>query len=480
MVFNSLLFAAFFAIALCGAVALRARVRARNVFLLVASYVFYGSWDWRFLGLLAFSTLVDYACGRLIGAGRGQVPAERGPRERILLLASLTTSFSLLGIFKYFDFFALSARAMLQRAGIPVDPPLLEVVLPVGISFYTFQTVSYVIDVYRGDIPAERSLINFALFVSFFPQLVAGPIERASRLLPQITAPTVISWRGTYAGWYLIGAGLFKKVVLADNAAKVADWAFGQQAPGGLTVVMGVYAFAIQIYCDFSGYSDIARGTARTMGFEMSRNFNLPYFATNPSDFWQRWHISLSTWLRDYLYIPLGGNRRGTLLTYRNLMLTMVLGGLWHGAAWTFVAWGVYHGLLLCAHRVASPWLARVAPQGPRGARLWRVASALLFFQLTCVGWLLFRAENMGQVGAMLAAVATDFWPSRVDRDMAAIVLACGLLLLAVQLAQARAKDDYVLLRQPVLVRAVVYAAGILAFVWLGEYGGDAFIYFQF
>ena len=241
---------------------------------------------------------------------------------------------------------------------------------------------------------------------------------------------------------------------------------------GGMEQLIAVYAFAFQIYGDFSGYSDIARGAARTMGFELVRNFDLPYFATNPSDFWKRWHISLSTWLRDYLYIPLGGNRLGKWTTYRNLMLTMVLGGLWHGAAWTFVAWGVYHGALLGVHRALEPWLARhVDPRGATAARAWRVARTLFFFQLTCVGWLLFRAESIGQATSMLAAVLTDVGSTVVDADRLAILASCALLLFLWQLLQYLRNDPYFLLRRPAPQRALVYASAILAFLWLGEYG---------
>ena len=325
--------------------------------------------------------------------------------------------------------------------------------------------------------------MNFALYVAFFPQLVAGPIERASRLLPQVRTPSRIASEDLSEGFYLIAWGLFKKVVLADNIAKVADAVFGNPAASGFEVVLGVYAFAIQIYCDFSGYSDIARGTARCLGFNLMLNFNLPYFATNPSDFWRRWHISLSTWLRDYLYIALGGNQKGERRTYLNLLTTMVLGGLWHGAAWTFVFWGIYHGLLLTVHRIAQPWLERFTTfRGVWAQRLWFWTRVVVFFQLVCVSWLLFRAESMSQAVGMLGTVFADFGPAfRVlDRDMIQIFGSVWLLFWGAQALQWFTQDLKVVLRFPLPVRALAYAAGILGFLWFGEYGGGAFIYFQF
>ena len=317
--------------------------RLQNGILLIASYVFYGFWDWRFLALLFVSTVVDYNLALLIE--KSESPGER----KALLAASICVNLGILGFFKYFGFFAESFASLLNSFGFQSSTPFFNIVLPVGISFYTFQTMSYTIDVYRRKLPATRNFFDFALFVSFFPQLVAGPIERATKLLPQVLQPRKFSQSNFVEGFYLIILGLFKKVVIADNMAPIVNYIFSRDVStlSGAEVLVGVYAFAFQIYGDFAGYTDIARGVAKWLGFDLMLNFRMPYFATSPSDFWQRWHISLSSWLRDYLYIPLGGNRQGTLLTYRNLMLTMVLGGLWHGAAWTFVAWGFFHGLIL-------------------------------------------------------------------------------------------------------------------------------------
>ncbi|MGE5610215.1 MAG: MBOAT family O-acyltransferase [Bacillota bacterium] len=459
---------------------LRNRVNLRNALLLAASYYFYGSWNWRFLSLLLFSTGVDYVCARMIGPKEPGV--ERGGRERLILTVSIGVSLGLLGFFKYYGFFVDSAVATLARFGITAHLTTLKIVLPVGISFYTFQTMSYTIDVYRGHLLPERSLLNFALYVAFFPQLVAGPIERASSLLPQCNNPTRITWPMISSGTYLICSGLFKKVVLADNAAKVVETMFTEASPGGWVVVLGVYAFWVQVYGDFSGYSDIARGSARCMGFELMKNFQQPLFATSPADFWARWHISLSTWLRDYLYFPLGGSRKGVLRTYVNLMLVMVLGGLWHGAAWTYVVWGTFHGVILCVHRAMKPWMDQyLNPGGAIMRRAWHVGRVILFFQVTAVGLLLFRSRSVEQIGEMFRGLMR--WRLRelfTNMNSLVIVAACMMILLGVQLAKELSNDDYVLLRLPLPARAMLYAAAILGFVAFGEFYGEQFIYFQF
>ena len=318
--------------------------RAQNWLLLVASYYFYAAWDWRFLGLLVASTLVDFTCARVLA--RASTPRAR----RALLIVSLGFNLTLLGFFKYFNFFADSLHDVFGALGWQVDVFTLRVLLPVGISFYTFVTMSYVIDVYRREIPATRDLLDFAVFVAFFPHLVAGPILRASTLLAQIDSPRRITREQLRDGAWLIAWGYFQKMFVADNLAGLANAVFDPAAPQtGVNVLLGVYAFAFQIYGDFAGYSNIARGTSKLMGIELIENFRFPYLVRTPQAFWRNWHISLSTWLRDYLYIPLGGSRGSEWQTRRNLFLTMVLGGLWHGAAWTFVVWGIYHGVLLIA-----------------------------------------------------------------------------------------------------------------------------------
>jgi D-alanyl-lipoteichoic acid acyltransferase DltB (MBOAT superfamily) len=393
--------------------------RGQNFLLLAASYFFYSMWDWRFLSLILISTGVDYTIGRVLA--RTKNPRSR----RAALIVSLIANLGLLGFFKYYGFFVDSAVVLLESVGFQANRPVLEVLLPVGISFYTFQTLSYTIDVYRGKMPACRSLLDFALFVAFFPQLVAGPIERASHLLPLIQNKRTVTRPDISRGLFLILLGLVKKLAIADGLARSVDAVFSTSADvSGLDVTLATYAFALQILCDFSAYTDIARGTSKLFGINLMINFNAPYLSNNPSDFWRRWHISLSTWLRDYLYIPLGGNRKGPVRTYINLMLTMVLGGLWHGAAWNFVLWGFYQGSMLCIFRVFdNP--DRHKPPAPSpyelpkrmrvvGRRvLFRLATAALFFQLVCYGWLLFRAESLSDVVRLTAELFTaDGWAS--------------------------------------------------------------------
>ncbi len=480
MLFNSFQYVLFLPLVMALGWVLRHRVPARNAMLLGASYLFYGEWDWRFLGLLIASTLIDYSIGRLLGP----VPAEDdgGPqrrRRKRLVAMSCLVNLGILGFFKYFDFFVGSTARVLDALGLHPSFPMLHVILPVGISFYTFQSMSYTIDVYRGRVPPERSLLNFAVFVAFFPQLVAGPIERSTSRLPQISTERHVRREDLYCGFHTICWGLFKKVVLADNAALIADKVFEANHAESLTTLIGTYAFAIQIYCDFSGYTDIARGSARLLGFDLMQNFDHPYFATNPSDFWRRWHISLSTWLRDYLYIPLGGNRKSVRRTYLNLMVTMALGGLWHGAAWTFVCWGLFHGALLCLHRALSPWMGRSwALASPAG---WLVRVAV-YFQLTCLGWLLFRADTLPQVAAMLGSLAHR---PRLSFDLLResdylVFALIALTLLATESIQFGARNDAFLFRWPIPARAAAYALAFLLFVTCGNFHGFEFIYFQF
>src|SRR4051812_2148071 len=407
MVFNSLHFVWFFVVVYAAYRVLPHR--AQNWLPLVASYYFYAAWDWRFLGLLIASTLVDFSCALAIG--RSESPA----RRRALLCLSLGFNLTLLGFFKYFNFFADNLHAMFGALGWQLDFVTVRVLLPIGISFYTFVTMSYVIDVYRREIRPTRDLVDFGVFVAYFPHLVAGPILRASRLLTQIAAPRRISAEQLRDGMWLIAWGFFQKIFVADNLASLANMVFDPAAqPSGINVLLGTYAFAFQIYGDFAGYSNIARGTSKLMGIELIENFRFPYFVRTAPAFWRHWHISLSTWLRDYLYIPLGGSRGSDAHTYRNLLITMVLGGLWHGAAWTFVLWGVYHGLLLIGYRAGTRvrWFDAWV-NGP-GA-LARATSWLVMFHLTCYGWLIFRARSARQLGTLTASLFTSFAPHSIN-----------------------------------------------------------------
>ena len=473
MVFNSLHFVWFFL-----AVYVLYRLlphRGQNWLLLVASYYFYAAWDWRFLSLLAASTLVDFTAARLIE--RSEAPR----RRKLLLSVSLGFNLTLLGFFKYFNFFSDSLRVLLAGIGWQMDFVTLRVLLPVGISFYTFMTMSYVIDVYRREIPATKKLVDFAVFVAFFPHLVAGPILRAARLLPQIEWPRTTSAAQVRDGLWLIAWGYFLKVFVADNLAPLTNAVFEPGVRhGGLDVWLGVYAFAFQIYGDFAGYSNIARGTSKLMGIELIENFRFPYLVRSPQAFWRHWHISLSTWLRDYLYIPLGGNRHGEARTHRNLFITMVLGGLWHGAAWTFVLWGIYQGLLLVGYRTAERSATfKVWTQGP--GTIARLTSWIVMFHLTCYGWLIFRARSLEQIGSMTAAMFTDLNPATVSvRALLVPLLLYVTPLILVHALEAYADDVLVVPKLPVAVRYSVYAATFYLTMLFGNFGGAEFIYFQF
>ena len=473
MLFNSLVFWIFFAIVL--ALYRFLPHQQQNRMLLVASYIFYGYWDYRFLSLLFVSTLVDYFVAHWIDGSPTQT------RKRNILLISIVANLGLLGFFKYYNFFSRELAVALEGIGLSVPLPFLDVVLPVGISFYTFQTMSYTIDVYRGVTKPARNFADFALYVSFFPQLVAGPIERSNHLLPQILRPRSATTEQFIEGLYHILFGLFKKVVVADNMAPIVNHIFSRPVAEltGPEILLGIYAFAFQIYGDFSGYSSIAQGIAKWMGFDLSWNFKMPYLSASPSEFWQRWHISLSQWLRDYLYIPLGGNRGGLARTQRNLMLTMFLGGLWHGAAWTFVLWGVYHGLLLMVYRFAE-YAGRLANIRVPENKILRVVNVVFFFHLICISWLLFRAESVGQAWEMLTVIATDYTVTDMAKYGFAMMAFFVVPFMALELWIEKSGDLLRVVNSHWLFRAAVYVY-FAAMIWVfPPLANQAFIYFQF
>ena len=475
MLFNSFQFAIFLPIVLV--VYYLLSHKWQNAFLLVASCVFYACWDWRFLFPLLFSTSIDYYCAQrmqdLLEAGDPQ------HKRRKYLALSVVTNIGLLGFFKYFNFFSGSMQDLMHLFGFSVNAWTLRIILPVGISFYTFQALSYTIDVYRGQLHPTRNFRDFLLAVLYFPHLVAGPIQRAHSLLPQVIRPRVITAAKITEGVHLIFWGYFKKVFIADNLAPIVNQVFASNAPDGFHTLIGIYAFAFQIYCDFSGYTDIARGIAKVMGFDFMLNFNLPYFSTNPSEFWTRWHISLSTWLRDYLYIPLGGSRNGTAMTYRNLMLTMVIGGLWHGAAWNFVLWGFYHGSLLALHRALAPAWTIFDAKTPVGRSISFLIRVFCMFQFTSYGWLLFRAKSLPQIGQMTLALMHPF--AGFDPEFAGRVALLVSPLIVVQIIQYTTKQldflDFTWL--PAEARVVTYAVFTYFVLFLGGQP-RSFIYFQF
>lgn len=469
MLFNSITFFFFVPLVLLG---LRATPRAgRQLFLLAASCVFYGSWDWRFLGLILFTTTIDYILAHRIHASTDEVARKR------CLWISVGVNLTVLGFFKYFNFFIDSAAALIESVGLHASLPTLQVVLPVGISFFIFQSMSYVIDVYRRDGAPAQSFVLYALYVAYFPQLVAGPISRAGDLMPQLAAPARVTIERVNVGLFLILLGLAKKVLVADMLAPEVDRIFADPASASTGLLLrGAYLFAFQIYCDFSGYSDIARGVSELFGVRLMINFNQPYLARSITEFWRRWHISLSSWLRDYLYIPLGGNRHGAGRTYRNLMLTMLIGGLWHGASWTFVAWGGWHGALLALERVLG--IGKEAAATVRAswrAKLAALAATAVTFHLATFGWIFFRANDFGSAFAYFAGLLAC-------SDLAAIGLlpvAVGAALLAIDAFQDRTGDHAAPLRLPWWVQSPVYAAVCFAMLLYG--GRDTpFIYFQF
>jgi D-alanyl-lipoteichoic acid acyltransferase DltB (MBOAT superfamily) len=470
MAFNSLHFVVFLATVFGLYWLVAPHRRLRNALLLAASYWFYMHWDWRYAALLVFSTVLDYTVALAIEA------TDRPGRRKLLLACSLAGNLGVLATFKYFNFFLDSFASTLGAIGFSGELGHLQVLLPVGISFYTFQTLSYTIDVYRGSLPARRSLLDVAVFVAFFPQLVAGPIVRASDFLPQLDLRPRYDDRRTLDGVRLIFRGLAKKVLIADTlAVAIVDPVYAEPgAWSGAANLLATYAYALQIYCDFSGYSDAAIGSAKLLGLELPINFNRPYLAVNIRDFWARWHISLSTWLRDYLYVPLGGNRKGQWLTYRNLAITMLLGGLWHGAAWNFVLWGAFHGGWLMTNR----WLFGGGAKPAEAPLAERIARRALTFHLVCVGWVLFRAANAFEAATVLGRIVT--WaPGRFEAGpLVWAPLAIGFALHWLNPAWlARLERRFV--DSPGAVQGAAYATMILLLVAAGGVE-TPFIYFQF
>lgn len=469
MSFTSLIFCIFLPITFAGYWLLQRHLRWQNGLIVLASYVFYGWWDWRFLLLIFCTTAASYWSGILIQNAEGQ------PRlQRFFASANIALNLSILGLFKYFDFFAQSLTQLLQAAGMQADAPTLGLILPVGISFYTFQALSYTLDVLRHRLPATRDAAAFFAYISFFPQLVAGPIERATHLLPQMLHARTFSQAAAVDGLRQMLWGFFKKMVVADTCAMAVDIIW--QSPGeqsALVLAVGAFLFAMQIYGDFSGYSDIAIGCARLFGIQLMQNFNLPYFASSVTGFWRRWHISLMTWLRDYVYIPLGGNRCTRWRQYRNTLTVFLLSGLWHGAAWTFILWGLYHGLLVCAEKCFKCSSSSTA--------VWRV---LPTFLLVCLGWIIFRADSLPALSSYLTGLThlsslSAFHTLTMGKT--AVLWSLGLLLVeALQRHRAHVLD--LPCRGWFRYRAVRWSIyyGLLALLLFCHGEEQTFIYFQF
>ncbi len=413
MTFTTLTFILFLALFFPLYWGLRNRT-AQNALIVLASYFFYGWWDFRFCALMLLASLLDYGIG--LGLNRAQNPGTR----RLILTLGLAGNIGMLGFFKYFNFFAENFRVMAAGLGWKVDPVTLHIVLPVGISFYTFQTMCYSIDVYRGRLRATPRLIEYLAYVSFFPQLVAGPIERATNLLPQFFAKRSFQYDRAVNGCRQILWGCFKKMVIADNLAPLVDEAFSDPSRfSGGELAMATLFFAFQIYCDFSAYSDIAIGVARLLGFELMRNFAYPYFSQSMGEFWRRWHISLTTWFKDYVYFPLGGNRVAPPRWAFNVMVTFLLSGFWHGASWSFVVWGALNGLAILPSRLSPrPQTGRTA-EAPGGnedlPRLKTLGRMALTFGVVCLGWVFFRAKTLADAALILRKMrGVGIWPRAI------------------------------------------------------------------
>jgi alginate O-acetyltransferase complex protein AlgI len=466
MLFPTAKFLAFFAVTFA-VYWLLGRHRWRLVWLTAASAFFYACWRWEFLFLIAASTSVDY----LVALKIPKLPRSSVTRKWLVAL-SISVNLGILGYFKYAAFLLDTATDVTHWLGWSVPIPQVKAFLPLGISFYTFEAISYVVDVYRGRTKPVRNPLDYALYILFFPHLVAGPIVRPYEFLPQLERPKRFGWPRFQAGVQLFLIGLLKKIVIADQVALVIDPVF--KTPGefnSAALWLAVLGYAVQIYCDFSGYTDMALGLAHTLGFKLPNNFNAPYLASSPADFWRRWHISLSRWLRDYLYIPLGGNRKGPVRTMVNLFVTMLLGGLWHGANWTFVVWGAYHGTLLAIQRIIPKSWAHPAL---------RPATTLMTFLLVCVGWVLFRAQTFTDAMTIVRGMVVPTRGSELAGDGRLLVMICLTVTLVGQALGQLKGSPRALFRVPVPVAGAAMAAALTLALVLTPGEGKAFIYFQF
>lgn len=494
MLFNSLDFLIFFPIVVL--IYLIVPRKLKYVWLLIASYYFYMSWNVKYVGLLLFSTIVTYFSGILIAKAHGN------RQKKLVMAVSFLANLSVLGFFKYFDFFLHNLNKVLAVAHVRLIDNPFSFLLPVGISFYTFQALSYTMDVYRGKVAPEKNLLKYALFVSFFPQLVAGPIEKTENLLRQINESTrkkIVSFDKFVSGFALMLWGLFMKMIIADRISIFVDGVFRNlYMAGTVETTLAAAAFAIQIYGDFAGYSSVAVGAARIMGFELTENFNAPYFADSIGDFWHRWHISLSTWFRDYLYIPLGGNRKGKLRKYCNLLITFSISGLWHGAAWTFIFWGAIHGLYQVIGDLLRPVRKKVAEllKVKTDAFSHKLGKILTTFVLVDFAWIFFRAESMEQIRFFFNRMFTRFNPwvlfdeslfaYGIDRREWSILVPALLILFVVDLLRYRTNRNFgdLLVRQNLWFQYAVMFLLIASILVYGEYGinfdSNQFIYFQF
>jgi D-alanyl-lipoteichoic acid acyltransferase DltB (MBOAT superfamily) len=478
MLFNSLSFAVFLPIVFALYWLLQKRaLQIQNVLLLGASYYFYACWDWRFLFLLMFSTLLDFYTGiRMKDAANDR-------NKKIWFWASIIINLGFLGVFKYYNFFAENLQLSLQSIGWHVDFWTLQVILPVGISFYTFHGLSYVVDIYYNRIEPSRNFVNYAVFVSFFPLLVAGPIERATHLLPQIEKKRIFNYSQAVDGLRQILWGLFKKVVIADNCAFYANMIFNDSADqSGSTLLVGAFFFTIQIYGDFSGYSDIALGTARLFGIELLRNFNYPYFSRDIAEFWRRWHISLSSWFKDYLYIPLGGSKGGKWMQVRNTFIIFIVSGFWHGANWTFIAWGFLNALYFLPLLLTNNNRNNISIVAENAAlpNVKEVFQMGVTFFITMIAWVFFRSENISQALSICREIFSTSLFSMPSQRPLFMFLAIGFFFLLEWMGRRnRFALETLLLQKPRALRwGFYYVLMIAILLFAGK--EQTFIYFQF
>lgn len=480
MVFNSITFLIFSGIFF--PIYFLTKGKLRLWWILLASYVFYGWWDWRFLTLIMISTFMDYNFGKLIGA------TEEKHKRRTYLILSMIMNLGFLGFFKYFNFFIDSFVSMMHAFGFQPSVSTLQIMLPIGISFYTFQSLSYTIDIYRREIPVERNMLKFAAFIALFPQLVAGPIVRARDLLPQMNTDKKFDWDNFNSGLGRVLWGFFKKVAIADSLAPFVDQCWADPSKFSSShLLVGVIFYSFQIYCDFSGYSDIAIGLARIMGYRFVENFKTPYFSQSFSEFWTRWHISLSSWLRDYLYIPLGGNRKGKFHTYKNNMITMLLGGLWHGANLAFIFWGFLHGVYLILQRITTPIWRKFVQLVRMPAFMNSAICIVIVYILTVFAWIYFRSGSMGHSSFSVANTIIgrilsfeDFsWYSVLNKYQVLKGMLLLFIMLTVEITNQRVAWNVTQLQRPAL-RIALFVSVLWLIALFGTFSANSFIYFQF
>ena len=482
MLFNSIEFLIFLPIVFLLYWFMFKRLKVQNLFLLIASYVFYGYWNWKFLILIVLTSLLSYICGLLIASNE-----KHSKRQKTISIVNILLNIGILGVFKYYNFFADNLAQLLSLVGIQTDFVTLNLILPVGISFYTFQALGYSIDVYNKKVPACKDIVAFFAYISFFPQLVAGPIERATNLLPQFHKPRRFDYAQSVDGCRQILWGFFKKMVVADNCAIVVNSIWADYAnQSGVTLLLAGVLFTFQIYGDFSGYSDIAIGTARLFGFNLMRNFNFPYFSRNIAEFWRRWHISLTTWFRDYIYIPLGGSKCAKWKVIRNTFIIFLVSGFWHGANWTFIVWGAYHALLFVPLMLLkrNRKYTDIVATGRLLPNIKEIGQMVLTFFLVVIGWIIFRSENITQAGDYLVKMCCISFVDIGDIMQARLPLAAVFVLLLVEWIQREKQHASQISSQTGIFKyrfarlVFYYLLIIITIVFAADQ--ETFIYFQF